>query len=644
MRLLIFSLFLFVQTNLFAQFQQELEQIIATEKKAFSIGYKNAGSQLNRSHFDVKSQVLNLTVNPDTHYIEGSVKTTFEFTQTNQPSIVLDLSDRLTLDSIKSATPILWNHKNNQIKIDFNSQVATNQSYQLELFYHGNPDAGRAFTTDSVKDGKVLWTLSEPYGAMEWWPCKQDLQDKIEHLEFNITHPDSLTAVANGLKTKEVLLANNLKRSSFEHHYPIVSYLVAFSVAKYEVLTDSILYRNQKLPFVNYVYPSSKTEAIRDLKNFDKTLFLFDSLFGEYPFKKELYGHAQFSWGGGMEHQTMSFMYNFNHGLVAHELAHQWFGDKITCGSWQDLWLNEGFATYATGLTYQSLFKGNEWLQWRQQTLRAATQVPDGSVWIEDTTNVSRMFSSSLTYNKGAYLLHMLRFKMGDENFFNALKSYLQDNNLKYGFARTENLKFHLKQHGEEGIDEFFNDWYYKKGFPNYEVEWFQNRDQKLYVVVKQSQSYVWEGTFFDMDLPIKIIGNGIDTTVVMKNNKPVQELIIPVDKKVMAVSFDPELWILAGEKSVKQVEHKPELIGYQLAPNPTTNQLRVFASAPNLPHVNLAIIDIQGRQVWQGKATQGLSSDGFLINTSALKAGTYFLKISDYFQTQQLKFVKVNE
>jgi aminopeptidase N len=185
---------------------------------------------------------------------------------------------------------------------------------------------------------------------------------------------------------------------------------------------------------------------------------LYADLFEPYPYADEKYGHAEFGWGGGMEHTTVSFMGGLGRGLIAHELGHQWFGDKVTCGSWQDVWLNEGFATYLAGMVIENLDGEADFRSWKQDQISSVTYYPDGSVYIpaQDTTSVNRIFSSRLSYNKGSMVLHMLRKKLGDAVFFQGLREYLDDPNLAYGYAKTPDLMQHLESASGEDLTEFF--------------------------------------------------------------------------------------------------------------------------------------------------------------------------------------------
>jgi len=200
---------------------------------------------------------------------------------------------------------------------------------------------------------------------------------------------------------------------------------VAIAVTNYAEYSDWLeLEDGRKIEILNFVYPENLEKAKTETPVTAEMIALYNRLIGEYPFADEKYGHAQFGWGGGMEHQTMSFMYNFGFELVAHELAHQWFGDYITCGSWQDIWLNEGFATYLSGLVYENLLDGYWWPQFKKLNVERIVSQPGGSVYVKDTTNIETIFSGRLSYSKGAWILHMLRWTLGDEAFFEGMKSY----------------------------------------------------------------------------------------------------------------------------------------------------------------------------------------------------------------------------
>ena len=269
-------------------------------------------------------QLLSVTINPEVYYISGSVSTSFKVVSTFS-EMTLDCSPELRIDSIYLGSKRLhsFEQKDNFLIINLKQSLEAGSQHELRISYQGKPNSSRAFITDTTAKGNaVAWTLSEPYGAKDWWPCKQDLQDKIDSLEVLVKVPKKYKAVANGV-AQPVLSVDSHKVYHFKHNYPIVTYLVAIAVADYAYFEENLELPSGPLKFINYVYKEDSLKAWQDLRTFKSTASLFDSLFGEYPFAKEHYGHAQFGWGGGMEHQGISFMVNFNHSLVAHELAHQ---------------------------------------------------------------------------------------------------------------------------------------------------------------------------------------------------------------------------------------------------------------------------------------------------------------------------------
>jgi hypothetical protein len=328
---------------------------------------------------------------------------------------------------------------------------------------------------------------------------------------------------------------------------------------------------------------------------------LFNEIGGRYPFADEKYGHAQFSWGGGMEHQTMSFMGGFSYNLQAHELAHQWFGDMITCGSWEDIWLNEGFATYWTALATEAYNTQQAWTTWKTNSIAQVTSQSGGSVWVDDTTNVNRIFSGRLSYTKGAMLLHMLRWKLGDENFFQAIRNYAEDPALAFGYAHTIDLQGHLEAVGGESLDEFFADWFYGQGFPSYQLLW--NYQNGLFFLLANQTTSHSSVPFFEMPLQLRLLGDTQDTLIRLEHTEDGQFFMTPLSWEVKAVHFDPDLWIVSANNSVTKSPIDSvldESLSKQVLvrPNPGANQLEVAIKGDRLWFERVRIYDSSGRLV----------------------------------------------
>ena len=444
-----------------------------------------------------------------------------------------------------------------------------------------------------------MWTLSEPFGAKAWWPCKQDLNDKIDMIDVYITTPrfnpsnEEYIAVANGLEMGQTINGNN-KTTHYRHQYPIPAYLIAIAVTNYTVYSHTVDNNGNPFEIVNYIYPEdlsyaqSRTPVTVDIMN------LFTNLFEPYPYANEKYGHAQFGWGGGMEHTTVSFMGSLGRGLIAHELAHQWFGDKVTCGSWQDIWLNEGFATYLSGLVVEDFDGASDFQSWRQDKIASITDYPDGSVYVpaQDTTSVNRIFSSRLSYNKGSMVLHMLRKKLGDAVFFQGLKNYLADPALSYGYAKTPDLIRNMEAAaGGEDLSEFFNDWIYGEGYPRYTITWNQAGGQSnINVEISQTQSHP-SVSFFEAPVPLRIIGTQGETLDVVLDNTQNNQFFQPtVGFTVQSVQFDPDYHLISRNNNVVLGTESFALDQqFVLYPNPTSGMINLEKPAAiNVEEINI--------------------------------------------------------
>jgi hypothetical protein len=328
-----------------------------------------------------------------------------------------------------------------------------------------------------------------------------------------------------------------------------------------------------------------------------------------------------------MEHQTMSFVVSFNYSLLAHECAHQWFGDYVTCGSWEDIWLNEGFATYFEGLTVERYFPSN-WYNWKNDKRIHITSNPAGSVLCDDTTSVGRIFDGRLTYNKGSYLLHMLRWKLGDATFFNALKNYLNTPGLSDNYAKTQDLKAVLESTSGQNLSNFFDQWYYNQGYPSYQVLYGQN-GTALQVTINQSQSHP-SVSFFEMPVPVKFIGASQDTTIVFDHTSSGQTFTVNIGFPVIDAQFDPELHILSNNNTIIGIEdqnfQKDEVFVF---PNPATDLLSVMFQLQDKTRVAFDLYDISGRKILSEEHIMDAGRSVRSVDITKLSAGIYELKVS---------------
>ena len=280
-------------------------------------------------------------------------------------------------------------------------------------------------------------------------------------------------------------------------------------------------------------------------------------------------------WGGGMEHQTMTYAGNFYFELLVHECAHQWFGDKVTCGSW-GIFLNEGFAVYLTDLCYEYLFNGFYWPTWKDDNLKTITSQPDGSIWVNDTASVNRIFDSRLTYAKAGYFLHQLRYEVGDQGFFKGVRNYLDDPLLSYNFARASDLKTHIEIASGKNLTLYFNQWFYGEGFPSYQLSWSQDASNVINLTVNQTTSKPASVPFFELDIPVEFKNSTMDTIVRLTNTSSGQSYSIQLPFCADSAKFDPERWLITANNTVTSVNENELSQQVKIFPNPATDKLQV--------------------------------------------------------------------
>jgi len=592
----------------------------------------------NTQNYDITYHKLEFTINPSVKFITGKITTTYT-ALSNMSTLTFDFANALTASSVKmGATNLTFTENtNNELIITLPTTQLAGTSATVEVNYSGVPpnNGFDAFVQTTHNNTPVIWTLSEPFGARDWWPCKQDLNDKINSIDVYITAPQQYTSVSNGIETTAPVISGGNKTTHFHHGYPIPAYLIAIACTNYSVYNQTGGTSPNTYPIINYIYPEDLATVQPQLAETPPILDLYESLFEIYPFHNEKYGHAQFGWGGGMEHTTVSFMVGFDRQLIAHEMGHQWFGDKITCGSWKDIWLNEGFATYLADLVIENFDGVDAFISDKASMIDYITSNPSGAVYLTDTeaTSVNRIFSSRLSYDKGAMVLEMLRFKMGDTAFFQALRNYLADPALAYGYAVTTNLQTHLEAVYGQSLTEFFNDWIYRQGYPSYTITAQNWGAGQAKFVVNQTQSDA-SVTYFEMPVPIRIHGaNGEQADLVLNNTVNGEQFIMSVPFAITSVEFDPERHIIAKNNTVT-LGHQDFTIDETIAvyPNPVSDIMHL-----QLP----SNVTLEKATIYNDLGQQIMENTGADFSVSSLATGVHFVDIQTTAGTFHKKFIK---
>lgn len=542
-----------------------------SHQKLFDIGNKSARTNAS-ANFDIQYYRAEWEVDPAINYIKGKLTAYYIMTAPGS-SVSFDLNNALSVSGVQQRNlPLAISHTNNTLQINFPVSPGVGILDSVSIFYEGTPPNSGfgSFVVSTHGDPAVpiMWTLSEPFGSSDWWPCKNGLDDKADKgIDIYITHPAAYKAAANGLLQSETPLEGGKIRTHWKHTYPIASYLICFAVTNYTVFNNNVLIGSTNLPMLTYCYPESLTSFQAGTQNTLDALVLFSNLFGTYPFIREKYGHVQFGWGGGMEHQTNSFMVNADESLVVHELAHQWFGDKITCGGWEDIWLNEGFATHLASMYMENKYPQNTKTS-RAFEIANITYSAGGSVRVDDVTNVNRIFNNRLSYTKGSHLLYMLRWILGDAVFFSGIRNYINDASLAYNFAKTENLKSHLEAVSGKDLTYFFDQWYTGQGYPSYQLEWYPTTGNSVHYNLKQTTSHSSVG-FFQLPVPLLFTNSttGQQKLVIANNTSSNQNFNENLGFEAQSVTIDPDLWLITKNNTVtKTAVPLPVIFTYSTA------------------------------------------------------------------------------
>lgn len=534
-------------------------------------GVAEAMGETDVLHYNLDIELTNINTSAHTCTITGTNTMTVQSKSNNLEQFTIRLGDWFTITSarVNNIQVIVSNNTNTTWTVTLDRPYAMDEVFTLMIAYTGTPqNVGLgSFQVTTHSGTAVVATLSEPYYAYSWWPVKDgdvnvpgDNSDKAT-VEMSVTTPNNFSVAGNGTLQDVQTLSGNRKKYHWASSSEMSTYLASFGTTNYTTWTKTYNFPGGTMPVEFYIYPENDTPSNR--AGWEKTtdmMTAFRPLFGEYPFVSEKYGLYNFPFSGGMEHQTMTGQSGFNESLTSHELTHQWWGDNVTCKTWEHIWLNEGFATYGEAL----------WLEFKsgasdQTALTSAmtSRKPSNfgltatdTVYVppSQTSNAGRIFNSDLSYRKGAWVLHQLRHVVGSATFFQILANYRAQ--YEGGAATTDDFAAVASTTYGQDLKWFFDEMVYTVGSPAY--RWgFDTIDiggQKyLHVRIEQTQTNANYLNVYTM--PIDIVASnptGGKQTVTVWNDQRSQRFVSPLGIIPTQVNFDPDQWVLRMSQTTR--------------------------------------------------------------------------------------------
>ena len=597
--------------------------------------------------YDVTFYYLNLSMTNTNTDLGGKVAM---YAKAKEPldSALFELFPTFNISGITvNGQSVNYSRVNSAIKVPVNAQV--NEQFIIETTYDGTPPtaatnplggAGMSQDNSPTWGNEVVWSLSEPFSAYEWFPCKQSLTDKADSSYFYVIVPSDLKAGSNGVLEQVTDLGNGYSRYEWKHRHPIDYYLISVSVSNY---VDYSIYANppgapNPILIQNYIYDNPETLPYfqDDIDETVDFMELFYELYGPYPFEDEKYGHCMAPFSGGMEHQTMTTQGFFNKGLTAHELGHQWWGDHVTCASWCDIWINEGFASYSEYLMLENLYP-NETNGHMEDVHDNVMSQNGGSVWVLDSLNENRIFSGRLTYDKGAAIIHSMRYMINnDAQFFQILKDF--QNAYADGTAYGVDFKNALESASGLDFTDFFEQWYFGEGYPTYSIEWEQI-ESDLSIQINHTSSKPNITPTFTSDLDVRFQRLGLpDTTIrfsISSNNEVFN--IDGIGSITGVISIDPENWIINESGSITGnditgLNPVTDVEKIYFSPNPSDGVFYI-ENLNSLAHI--IVRDMNGKIRKQKDVLPGE-----LIDIKELGKGSYLIELQTYKDVKRLKLI----
>ncbi|MFP4549135.1 MAG: M1 family aminopeptidase [Fidelibacterota bacterium] len=590
----------------------------------------------NQENYDIGYYDLELSINDYKPKIFGNIQIIGSVLSETLSKVDLNFWQGMTITNIyRSGNPeqsLDYTWQNDILTVSLDTTYTKEQQFEFNVEYDGNPHSNPYgyFRFDRHNNQAMVWTLNEPIGARAWFPCKDIPSDKADSMDIRVSVSRGLTVVSNGT-LREVTETTDTTTFWWHEQYPIATYLVSLAIHPYMEFSDWYVYGdNDSMEVQYYVFEENLLQRTFDYENTVDMIAYFSEVFGQYPFVEEKYGHAEFLWGGGMEHQTISSMGGASEYLIVHELAHQWWGDAITCDSFHDLWLNEGFASYSEALWFEYAYEDYTASEYQMDY---SVYFGGGSIYIEDV-ETETLFHKGLRYDKASWVLHMLRGVVGDDIFFDILRAYYESRQFKYASATTDEFVQLCNTVSGMDLTTFFQQWVYGEYYPEYVCSWTSTPVDSGYMIdlnVIQEQD---NGYLFEMPIDITVTSDQTETfDFTVMDSLSIQNFQLFVEQKPTEVTLDPDNWILkkvryADTNGVKE-QYADAYKLFQNYPNPFNPETTIEFSLPEKAHVTLNIYDILGQEVETVMAKDFAPGQHKIrYNGRQLSSGVYFYKL----------------
>ncbi len=602
--------------------------------------------------YDVLHYNLTLQVDPSYGWIAGKVAIIFQTKDQPLSRFVLDYVDQMHVSGMEITHPypahLAYIHNDDRITARLAKPIEPWQVGLIEVQFWGRPVAEGLFgyQVDVTDAGKpIVATVSEPWSARSWWPCKDDVRDKATVIT-NINVPAGMTAVSNGNFT-----GKNLRTFSWVEPLPIPTYLVSLAVSEYTELQETYDGSAGQIDLHHYVFPELAAKAEADFAVLPEMLDFCGDLFGPYPFPGQPYGMVLCQWDQAMEHPTAV---TYGHVLITgdgqfetiliHELSHMWFGDLISPVDWTHIWLNEGFATYVEALWSEHRW-GPEGLMSFMMQHDWGHNYPNDSVIRDPASSDPHYYFHPIAYHKGAWVLHMLRRWLGDDDFFASLAHYLNDPRLRYGNAHSDDFQQACEEVSGQDLQWFFDQWLYRTTYPVYELAWnnqWQKGENQFRIHLSQVQvpDPFMGDEAYRVPVDFLLRGDGLDTLVTVLNDQLDQEFVITLPTEVTWVYMEPEHWLLYRMAEAKSLPPADDVAKAQVRlnpayPNPFNPRCLFSWEAAMTTRDLVEIFDVQGRRILSEQLDTAEAGPreflwtGFDSHGRQAPSGTYLYRIT---------------